>query len=152
MGLFSNFTISKAMADTSGIGNFPSNGYDLHQDWGRASNDYRSRAFVGGYWSLWRNISLDPFVIYQSSVPFNIVLGQDLNGDTQFNDRPAFAQAHHLFIDAAVRIEKEILAAQHFNRLINDMVIEQDRAQNGTLRLNVGGESFIEKWIGMTGF
>jgi hypothetical protein len=91
VGLFSNFAISKAMADTSGIGNFPSNGYDLHQDWGRASNDYRSRAFVGGYWSIWRDISVDPFMIYQSSLPFNIVLGQDLNGDTQFNDRPTFA-------------------------------------------------------------
>jgi hypothetical protein len=30
-------------------------------------------------------------MIYQSSLPFNIVVGQDLNGDTQFNDRPTFA-------------------------------------------------------------
>jgi hypothetical protein len=29
--------------------------------------------------------------MYQSSSPFNIVVGEDLNGDTQFNDRPAFA-------------------------------------------------------------
>ena len=27
----------------------------------------------------------------QSSAPFNIVLGQDLNGDAQYNDRPTFA-------------------------------------------------------------
>jgi hypothetical protein len=40
---------------------------------------------------LWRGFSLDPFLIYQSSLPFNIVTGQDLNGDTEFNDRPAFA-------------------------------------------------------------
>ena len=40
---------------------------------------------------FWRGISLSPFMIYSSSAPFNIVVGQDLNGDTQFNDRPTFA-------------------------------------------------------------
>ena len=91
IGLYSNYMLSKALADTSGIGNFPSNGYDLHQDWGRASNDYRNRVFLGGYWHIWRGFGLNPFLVYQSSAPFNIVVGQDLNGDTQFNDRPSFA-------------------------------------------------------------
>lgn len=90
-GIYGNYALGKAEADTSGIGNFPSNGYDLHQDWGRASNDYRNRLFLGGYWRLWRGFGLNPFVIYQSSAPFNIVVGQDVNGDTQFNDRPTFA-------------------------------------------------------------
>ena len=91
LGLYSNYMLGKAEADTSGIGSFPSDGYDLHQDWGRASNDYRNRMFLGGYWHIWRGFSLNPFMQYQSSAPFNIVLGQDLNGDTQFNDRPSFA-------------------------------------------------------------
>lgn len=30
-------------------------------------------------------------LIMQSGAPFNIVVGQDLNGDNQFNDRPSFA-------------------------------------------------------------
>jgi len=90
-GVYGNYALGKAEADTSGIGNFPSNSYDLQQDWGRASNDYHNRLFLGGYWRLWRGFGLNPFVIYQSSAPFNIVVGQDLNGDTQFNDRPAFA-------------------------------------------------------------
>lgn len=90
-GIFSNYMLSKAEADTSGIGNFPSNSYDLHQDWGRASNDYRDRVFFGAYSHLWRGFGLSPFLIYQSSAPFNIAVGQDLNGDTQFNDRPSFA-------------------------------------------------------------
>lgn len=91
VGIFSNYMLSKAEADTSGIGNFPSDSYDLHQDWGRASNDYRNRVFFGAYSHLWRGFGLSPFLIYQSSAPFNIVVGQDLNGDTQFNDRPSFA-------------------------------------------------------------
>jgi hypothetical protein len=90
-GLYSNYMLSKAEADTSGIGNFPSNSYDLHQDWGRASNDYRNRLFLGGYAHIWRGLGLNPFLVYQSSAPFNIAVGQDLNGDTQFNDRPSFA-------------------------------------------------------------
>ena len=28
-----------------------------------------------------------------SGSPFNITIGQDLNGDNQFNDRPAYATA-----------------------------------------------------------
>jgi hypothetical protein len=34
---------------------------------------------------------LNPFVIVQSGRPFNITVGRDLNGDTVFTDRPAFA-------------------------------------------------------------
>jgi hypothetical protein len=91
IGLFSNYMLAKSQADTFSIGSFPSNSYDLHQDWGRSSNDFRNRVMLGGYVRLWRGFSLNPFLIYQSSLPFNIVTGQDLNGDTEFNDRPAFA-------------------------------------------------------------
>lgn len=90
-GVFGDYLLSKAEADTGGIGSFPSNGYDLHEDWGRSSNDIRNRAFFGGYWDFWRGFFANPFMIYSSSAPFNIVVGQDLNGDTQFNDRPSFA-------------------------------------------------------------
>src|SRR6185437_6715384 len=70
---------------------FPSNQYDPMQDFGRASWDVRNRAFLGGYTHIPWGFSLNPFFIIQSSHPFNIVVGQDLNGDTQFNDRPTFA-------------------------------------------------------------
>jgi len=90
-GLWGYYTISKAQADTSGLTSFPSNQYDIHADWGRASYDIRNRAFVGGYVRLPSHFSINPLILYQSSSPFNIVVGEDLNGDTQFNDRPAFA-------------------------------------------------------------
>lgn len=91
MAVFGYYMLSKASADTAGIGRFPSNGYDLKEDYGRSSNDIRNRAWVGGHWTIWRGFALNPFLIYQSGAPLNIVVGQDLNGDTQFNDRPAFA-------------------------------------------------------------
>lgn len=90
-GLYGYYMLGKAKADTGGIGSFPSNGYDLRQDYGRSSSDIRSRLFFGGYWNVWHGIGVNPFLLYQSSEPFNIVVGQDLNGDTQFNDRPTFA-------------------------------------------------------------
>jgi len=90
-GIFGNYMLGKAEADTDGIGSFPSNGYDLHQDWGRSANDIRNRLYFGAFWTIWRGISASPFLIFSSSAPFNIVVGQDLNGDTQFNDRPTFA-------------------------------------------------------------
>lgn len=91
LGLFGYYMLGKQNADTAGIGSFPSNGYDLHQDWGRASSDIRNRLWIGGFWNIWHGFNVDPMLLYQSSTPFNIVVGQDLNGDTQFNDRPTFA-------------------------------------------------------------
>jgi hypothetical protein len=91
MGLFGFYALGKVDSNTAGVGSFPSNQYDPHLDYGRASYDLRSRIFFGGYSRLPGKLSLNPFMIYQSSAPFNIVVGQDLNGDTQFNDRPSFA-------------------------------------------------------------
>ena len=70
---------------------FVSNSYDPMQDWGRAAFDVRSRAFIGGSISLPYALRLSPFIIANSGAPFNIIVGQDLNGDSIFNDRPALA-------------------------------------------------------------
>ena len=88
-GLFGFYMLSKYDADTSG--SFPSNPYDIKQDYGRGQGDVRNRLFIGGFSSLPFHISVNPFLIFNSGVPFNITTGTDLNGDTQFNDRPAFA-------------------------------------------------------------
>ena len=90
-GMFGFYRIGDVRADTNGLSSFPSNQYDPMQDFGRASWDVRNRAFIGGFTRLPWRFSINPFLMLQSSHPFNIVLGEDLNGDTQFNDRPAFA-------------------------------------------------------------
>src|SRR5262249_36888422 len=51
----------------------------------------RNRITVGGNITLPHGIGLSPLLIASSGRPFNILLGQDLNGDSVFNDRPAFA-------------------------------------------------------------
>lgn len=90
-GLWGYYMMNRSDANTGGLNSFPSNQYNLDADWGRASWDIHNRAFFGGFFHLPSRLSVNPFLMYQSSSPFNIVVGQDLNGDTQFNDRPAFA-------------------------------------------------------------
>jgi Carboxypeptidase regulatory-like domain len=68
---------------------FIMNSYDPMEDWGRAGFDVRNRFVLGGSISLKYGFRLNPFIIANSSSPFNIIVGQDLNGDSIFNDRPA---------------------------------------------------------------
>jgi hypothetical protein len=86
-----NYSFAKAKSDTDGTGSFPANSYDLSGEYGRASNDVRHRlSVVGSYRGPW-GLSFNPFVIVSSGQPFNITVGRDLNGDTLFIERPAFA-------------------------------------------------------------
>jgi hypothetical protein len=89
--LFGSMTLGFAKANTAGASSFPSNQYNLRADWGRAANDIRTQGYFGGFIYLPWNFQLTPFALLQSGTPFNITIGQDLNGDNQFNDRPAFA-------------------------------------------------------------
>ncbi|MGI4828554.1 MAG: hypothetical protein ACRYFU_10255, partial [Janthinobacterium lividum] len=69
---------------------FPSNEYDLAQDQGRAAIT-RQRFSSGLWYSGPKSVDLGMFLVAHSGTPFNITTGTDLNGDTIFNDRPAFA-------------------------------------------------------------
>jgi len=91
VSLFGFYTLGSVDSNTYGAGSFPMNQYDLQEDYGRAGYDVRNRLFLGGNWNLPRGFQIFPFVVANSAPPFNITLGQDLNGDSIFNDRPAFA-------------------------------------------------------------
>ena len=86
-----NYSLSKARSDTDGSGTFAANPFDFADEYGRASNDVRhTLRFFGSYRGPW-DISLNPILIISSGSPFNITIGRDLNGDTLFTERPAFA-------------------------------------------------------------
>jgi len=91
--IFSFYSLSYANSDSFGAGSFPSNPTNIGADYGRAGFDVRSRVFVGGTVGLPQGFRLSPFMIYNTGGPFNITTGQDLNGDSIFNDRPAFASS-----------------------------------------------------------
>ncbi len=89
--LFGNYTLGYANSNTNGIDSYASNSYDLSLDYGRSAYDVRHRLFLGGTVALPYAFRLNPFVVVASGRPFNITVGQDLNGDSIFNDRPSYA-------------------------------------------------------------
>jgi Carboxypeptidase regulatory-like domain/TonB dependent receptor len=86
--VFGFYTLNYANGDASGVSSFPSNSYNITQDYGRASFDTRHRLFFGGTIALPYAFRLSPFMIASSGSPFNITSPNDLNGDSVFNDRP----------------------------------------------------------------
>jgi hypothetical protein len=84
-----------AKADTGTINTFPSiNPYNIGEDYGRAVFDVRYRMFLFGSLSLPYTINVSPLMILSAGTPYNVTTGSDLNGDGQYNDRPAFGPAN----------------------------------------------------------
>jgi hypothetical protein len=93
VSLFGFYMMNFANADTSGASYFPTDQTDPKADYGRSNFDVRNRFLLGGNLQAPYGISFSPMLVANSGQPFNITIGQDLNGDNQFNDRPAFATA-----------------------------------------------------------
>ncbi len=86
-----NYVLSRTNSDTDGSGTFAANPYDFSGEYGRASTDVRHRFVLTGSFRAPWGVSLNPFLIVSSGTPFNITIGRDLNGDSLFTERPAFA-------------------------------------------------------------
>lgn len=93
LSLFGYYALTYAKSDTAGATSFPADQYDLAANYGRAAFDVRNRLFIGGTYAMPWGIRLSPFIIASSGSPFNITIGQDINGDSIFNDRPSFANS-----------------------------------------------------------
>ena len=92
--IFSFYMFSHANSDTAGANSFASDpARGISADYGRAAFDVRQRLFFGGTVSLPHGFRVSPFMVANSGAPFNIIAGQDLNGDSIFNDRPSFASS-----------------------------------------------------------
>jgi hypothetical protein len=71
---------------------FPMNQYNDDLDWGRSTFDIRHRGYFGGAIGLPYKLSLNPFMTMQSGAPFNIITGQQFDGDgITTSTRPYFA-------------------------------------------------------------
>jgi uncharacterized membrane protein YgcG len=88
VSLFGYYSLNFAKGDTSGAGADISTPYNIAADYGRTSFDVRNRVFLAGSISFPRFIQFSPFMIAQSGNPYNVSVGEDVNGDTFFNDRP----------------------------------------------------------------
>jgi len=75
-----------------GVGStFVSNSYNVGADYSRAPWNVTNRFFGGASFLLPRGFSIESFLIARGGRNFNITTGADNNGDTIYNDRPAFA-------------------------------------------------------------
>jgi hypothetical protein len=71
---------------------FPMNQYNDDLDWGRAPFDVRHRGYFGGAIGLPFKLNLNPFMTMQSGAPFNIITGEQFDGDGITSaTRPYFA-------------------------------------------------------------
>ncbi len=94
--LWASYSLRQQTANTFGSGSFPSQPYNLSADLGPSGfggQAVAQRLFAGGGGALPYGFSLDVFFAAMSRSRFNITTGTDLNGDSIFNDRPAFATA-----------------------------------------------------------
>ncbi len=86
---YSNSDLGAGGGGTGGTGpNFLANPYDPMADYGRSAFDVRHRGLIAGSLSFPYLIRLSPFLLITSGSPFDITAGEDLNGDSIFNDRP----------------------------------------------------------------
>ena len=91
ISLFGFYVWSKANSNTDGAGSFPADQYSLRGEYGRAGYDVRHRGSVGGSLEAPWGVTVSPFTVANTGQPFNITSGTDLNGDSIYNDRPAWA-------------------------------------------------------------
>jgi hypothetical protein len=89
--MFGYYNYSRTFSDSEGAGSFPVDNYNAAAEWGRSGRDTRHNATIGGNNVLPYKFELTENFSLNSAPPVNITTGTDLNGDTNFNDRPAFS-------------------------------------------------------------
>lgn len=82
------YALGSVRSNTNGPQTFPANQYDLSSEYGRAAFDVRHDFHFHGTFTTKYNFRLSPFLTMTSGRPYNITLGQDLNGDGLYTDRP----------------------------------------------------------------
>ena len=97
--VFANFGTGRGKTDTDCIFGsiascFPADSYDVSNEYSRVAFIPSANFFVGGTLVLPKlKLNFNPFIVYSSGRPFNIITGRDTNGDGVFTERPAFATA-----------------------------------------------------------
>lgn len=85
------YNLNKSRSTDGGQSGSPFDAYDFSHEFARGPFNSLSFMYGGGSYTTPGGISLNTFMIANSGYPFNITIGRDLNGDTFFSERPAFA-------------------------------------------------------------
>lgn len=91
VNFFGGYNLNKARSTDGGNTGAPFDAYDFSQEFARGPFSALNFAYGGGYYAAPGDVNLNVFMIANSGQPFNIITGNDTNGDTFFTERPAFA-------------------------------------------------------------
>lgn len=83
------YTISKTMNDTDDINYRPADSRNANAEWAPSMNDRRHVLALSGTVQAPAKLELLPVLFLSSGQPYNVTTGNDDNGDTIYNDRPA---------------------------------------------------------------
>jgi len=95
--LVSQYTLSHAIDDTSGLSSLPADNFDLRSERGRADFDQRHRFNLAGVLKLPHGFGFGLIASVGSGIPYNITTGFDNNHDTVANDRPSLGNPNAPF-------------------------------------------------------
>jgi hypothetical protein len=87
ISMFVNYTLNFA----KDLPTTPTDPYDFMLDYGRSNLDRRNNVQVVGSALGPFALHFAPFITIRSGAPYDVLLGQDLFGDNEFNARAAFA-------------------------------------------------------------
>src|SRR5437660_3785090 len=76
-----------------------------------------------------------------------VIATQFVGYQNRINLRAALEQSNHRQKDAPVRRHIKIRRLQQFNRLRDQCVVENDGAENCSLRFGTAGKSSLENWV-----
>jgi len=94
IGKSTSLTVNYTLGFNNHDGNWlatPSNPYNFMQDFGRAGYDRRHQFNLVGNFDLPFKLQFSPMLVMNSGAPYDLTVGNDLNGDSFGSDRPAFA-------------------------------------------------------------
>ena len=91
VNFWTSYSLNRSRGTDNGTSGSSFNPYDFSQEFGRAPFDVRHWFYASAYYQTRSGFSVNTFIIANSGPPFNITTGRDVNGDTFFTERPAFA-------------------------------------------------------------
>jgi hypothetical protein len=91
LSFWGGYNLNKSRNTDNGATGSPFDAYDFSREWARSPFGTLSFAYGGGSYQAPHGFSINTFMLASSGQPFNIITGQDTNGDTLFTERPAFA-------------------------------------------------------------
>jgi hypothetical protein len=90
LSVHGSYTFNQAKSDTQGVNYVPSVAQDPGLDYGRATFGITNRLILLGTYSAPHGIIIAPLLAAQSGTPYNLVIGNDLTANNQFNARPTY--------------------------------------------------------------